>query len=404
MMRVNFKNIGKIDSAIINSDGLSVISGNNCSGKTTLARAIYSLLNSYSHMEEKIISQKVTKIVQLSITWFDKHIKLSSPSHLAQIRVEFINSMAHTVEGYHSGNIISDKTLIAMVDWANQLYEYTYEITDSDSDDESLFASMNKALNNKDEHYLLKIINENLDSSTTNISSLLNDEPSIISLDDGKSLVIKNNRAISSTIDISSFSKIDSPIYYNFCSHSRIINNSCVNSLKNLPILRNRDTLRDNFKEDEEAKESLLKMIESSINGRLVSSQGELKFKDFDKNKLLSIPHMGSSLFVFALIARLIENSSLKRGSTLILDAPSANLNHYWYDYLAQILYTLYQDLGINTILVTTNDLLIRAIENLKNDKESTSISFYLLKESSHKSNLVELSDNLESLYDELEQ
>ncbi|MBK5200817.1 MAG: hypothetical protein JJE21_04690 [Spirochaetaceae bacterium] len=398
-MKVKFINIGKVDVAELDNEGLSLVSGNNCSGKTTLVRALYSLLNSYANIESKITAIKVEKIVKLTIKWFDNSILMSNSTHLNEIRREFINSMSITIEGYPNGNIICDKTLIAMVDWSNQLYEYSYEFKINKNND-ALFEKMNKALNAPDREYITKIINENL-TNNGNINSVLNDEEATISIND-EVLTIKNNRVVNNSISISSLKKIEPPIYYNFCSESRVINEECVRKLNKLPIIRNIDTLSETFKVDEIAKGKLLKMIESSINGYIVTYNGELKFKDTEKDKLLSIPYMGSSIFLFAMIARLIENNSLTRGSTLILDAPVANLHSDWYEYLTRILFRMYRDLEINTVLVSTNPTLVKSIENVVNENGDVPTHFYLIREASHRSYSTEVSNDLELIYDEL--
>lgn len=398
-MKVKFNNIGKVGEAEIDNVGLSFISGNNCCGKTTLVRALYTLFISYENIESKIIKMKVTSIVELCCIWFDNNIFISNLSHLNEIRREFINSMSITIEGYPSGNLLSNKILIDMVDWANQLYEYSYDYKEY-KDNESLIEKMNKSLNKSDDEYLSKIINENI-YSNGNINSVINEDEAIISVSDEK-LIIKNNRVINNSISISNFDKVEAPIYYNFCSESRLINMECVNKLNNLAMIRNVDTLSKTYKEDEISKNKLLKMIESSINGHLLKSNGKLMFKDNTKDKLLSIPYMGSSIFIFAMIARLIENNSLKRGSTLILDSPVANLNSVWYEYLIKILFIMHRDLEINTIIASTNPQLLKAFENVSNENDDVPTHYYLMREVSHKSEVVELSGNLELLYDEI--
>lgn len=398
-MKVKLMNIGKVGLAKLDTDGLSIVSGNNCCGKTTLVRALYTIINSYANIESKITSLKVDRIVKLTIRWFDNSISMSNLSHLKEIKREFINSMGITIEGYHSGNIICDKTLIAMVDWANQLYEYSYKFTKNE-DNNKLFELMNNALNATDSEYITNIINENL-ASNGNINSVISDEEATIIINN-EVLTIKNNKVVKNSISLASLKNIQVPIYYNFCSESRLINEECVKKLNDLPMIRNIDTLSETFKVDEITKDKLLKLIESSINGHIVTYHGELKFKDTEKDRLLSIPYMGSSLFIFAMIARLIENNSLKRGSTLILDAPVANLHRDWYEYLTKVLFRLYRDLEINTILVSTNPVLVQAIENVVNENGDVPTHFYLMRESSHKSDLTEVNDNLELIYDEL--
>jgi ABC-type methionine transport system ATPase subunit len=402
-MNIQFNNVGKVKEAKINVDGICVISGSNCTGKTTLARCIYTTLDSYAEIKDKVTNLVVKQIVNLCIKWFSNSIKCNNRMHLEAIEREFINSMSITIQGYHvdSNNFIGEKTLLGMVDWANQMYEYSYEVVSCQSN-ANLLDKMNKILNQNHQYGVNAIINEAI-KENGNISSILNDDDSIITLDDGNSMSIKRGRIVENNIAEEFFAEIGSPVYYNFCSASNVFNEECREKLIELPRIYNRDTMIETFEKDESAKDRLLKMIESSINGHFVSQNGVLKFMDSNKAKPILVEHMGSSLFIFAMIARLLENNSLKRNSTLILDAPVANLQLEWYAYLAQILFMMKKELNIKTVVVTTNIRLIRSIENEKMESTDVSVSVYFLKEENHCSILKNVSNDVEELYEELE-
>lgn len=400
-MNIQFNNVGKVKEAGIKIDGISVISGNNCAGKTTLARAIYTTINAFTDMEEKIINLKVSTIVRLCIRWFENSVKCSHPMYFDNIQREFINSMSITIQGYHSGNVIAEPTLIKMVDWANQLYEYPYQIV-SDPQNEELFEQMNHALNQSDDDFMNSIINENL-KNNCNINSILNNEPATIVMEFGKKLTVAKNRVVENTINKELFEDMEGAIYHNFCSGSESFNDECNEKLATLPRIYNRDTLSGNFKKDQDAKDEILKMIEGSINGHFVSHNGVLKFKDLNKKNYVDVENMGSSLYIFAMIARLLENNSLKRNGTLILDAPVANLHLQWYEYLSQIFFTMYEKLNINTIVVTTNPKMIQSIIEEKQSNESVPVSLYYLEESDHSTTAKNVSNKLNLLYSKLE-
>jgi hypothetical protein len=402
-MNIQFNNVGKVREAKINIDGICVISGNNCTGKTTLARCIYTTLDSYAGIEDKVTNLVVNQIVSLCIKWFSNSIKCNNQMHLETIEREFINSMSITIQGYHfdSNNFIGEKTLLGMVDWANQMYEYTYDIVSCESN-VTLLNQMNKILNQNNQISVNTIINDKI-KENGNIQSVLNTDEAIIALSDGKAMSIKREKVVKNNIDQDYFSAIGFPVYYNFCSASNVFNEECREKLRELPRIYNRDTMSDTFKKDEKAKEKLLKMIESSINGHFISKNGVLKFKDSNKSKPILIEHMGSSLFIFAMIARLLENNSLKRNSTLILDAPVANLQIEWYAYLAQLLFMMQKELNIKTVVVTTNIRLIKSIENEKMGITDVPVSIYFLKEENHACVAKNVSNNVEELYEELE-
>lgn len=402
-MDIQFNNVGKIKEAKLNLDGICVISGSNCTGKTTLARCLYTTLDSYANIDDKVTNLIVTQIVKLCIKWFSNSIKCENMMNFENIEREFINSMSITIQGYHaeSNNYIGEKTLLTMVDWSNQLYEYPYEFV-SHEDNIKLLEKMNELLNQSKSLSINSIIEESI-KENGNINSDLNNDSAIITMSNGTSMAIKSGKIVENTIDDKVFSKISCPIYYNFCSASNIFNRFSRNKLSELPRIYNRDTMSETFKKDEDAKDSILKMIETSINGHFVSQNGVLKFKEANRDKPLLVENMGSSLFIFAMIARLLENNSLKRNSTIILDSPVANLQIEWYSYLSQILFTLYKELNIKSVLVTTNSKLIKSIENERMGSTDVPLSIYYLKEDNHCCTAKDVSESIEELYEELE-
>lgn len=52
-MEFSVRGIGIIKEADIKIDGLTVIAGSNNSGKTTVGRALYSIVNAVENLEEK---------------------------------------------------------------------------------------------------------------------------------------------------------------------------------------------------------------------------------------------------------------------------------------------------------------------------------------------------------------
>ena len=53
-MELQIKNIGMIRSAELNVDGISVVTGNNDSGKSTIGKALFSLCHGIQSYEKKI--------------------------------------------------------------------------------------------------------------------------------------------------------------------------------------------------------------------------------------------------------------------------------------------------------------------------------------------------------------
>lgn len=61
-MKLFIKNIGKIEYASVEIDGITVIAGENDMGKSTVGRTLFSIFNSFYNIDEQIQKEKVQSI------------------------------------------------------------------------------------------------------------------------------------------------------------------------------------------------------------------------------------------------------------------------------------------------------------------------------------------------------
>lgn len=53
-MKLHIENIGKLKSADVTLDGITVIAGKNNTGKSTVGKTLYCIFNSLYNIDEKI--------------------------------------------------------------------------------------------------------------------------------------------------------------------------------------------------------------------------------------------------------------------------------------------------------------------------------------------------------------
>ena len=58
-MRLKLKNIGKLKSADIELSGITVIGGENNTGKSTVGKALFSIFNTFYNKDQKIHDEYV---------------------------------------------------------------------------------------------------------------------------------------------------------------------------------------------------------------------------------------------------------------------------------------------------------------------------------------------------------
>lgn len=61
-MRLELENIGKLSKADIELNGITVIAGENNTGKSTVGKALYSIFNGLYNIENRIYEDKINSI------------------------------------------------------------------------------------------------------------------------------------------------------------------------------------------------------------------------------------------------------------------------------------------------------------------------------------------------------
>lgn len=87
-MKLVLKNIGKVQNATVEINGITVIAGENDTGKSTVGKALFSVFNSFYNIDEKITAEREGSIFnQLQAmsreACFDDYIHIS-PSKLVK--------------------------------------------------------------------------------------------------------------------------------------------------------------------------------------------------------------------------------------------------------------------------------------------------------------------------------
>ena len=61
-MQLKISNVGKIENAIIDVNGITVIAGENNAGKSTIGKTMFAIFNSMNNMDEKIAQERKNRI------------------------------------------------------------------------------------------------------------------------------------------------------------------------------------------------------------------------------------------------------------------------------------------------------------------------------------------------------
>lgn len=77
-MKIKIHNVGKLADATVEIDGITVIAGENDTGKSSVSKALYSVFSSFYHFNKSIYSQRKLEIADLLNSLLGKKIPLDT--------------------------------------------------------------------------------------------------------------------------------------------------------------------------------------------------------------------------------------------------------------------------------------------------------------------------------------
>lgn len=442
---LSIENLGKVEKAKINVKPLTIIAGENSSGKTFVTKSLYAILDTLS--TSHFANQLADKHNLLRHTFRRFSYSISNP---ANIDLDFFGYCEDSFE-----LIISMIETLSEADITEQeayIKNYLRELEVMDSEFSEYFESRLKY----QKFQKIKNLINHFKSSFKSLKKLFEDPTSVISssitetlltsikknfqIKDTNSLV-RNSQSKSAKIDISTVGdmQLDKKLGLKFNFTSTGI--SEVQKLSNIVFLDSpiymkiRKALekkeRDGHfmyrqREDENYLkgypeyveelyqyankeyigtpefDNISKDIQDAIHGKLTtSSSGELIYQDENENEIpFALTAMGISNI--GTIDLLLRNNIIKKGSFLIMDEPEVHLHPEWQVKLANILYELSKN-GVNVVIATHSLDFLKAFQVIsKKNEEAESIISYnkmpFLEEFSKKSELEKVKEILGDL------
>lgn len=423
-MQINLENVGIVKNSSIALDGLTVITGKNNSGKTTVGKTLYALLDAVSNIQQKAINDKYIYI-QRQIEKIDDTLevlrfirtpvfehRLDIFSNYPALKVlasrDYRHDLSHKEIEQYVHRLFDE--LIAfdtsLLEESNDLKVFQRYLRSRANDKESV--SLANMFNNQREQaisilnklfidlekdpelisYARESINQTLRLELANqIQPVsLPDTISRIQLFDNDSTYfsfsIANNNVVNdgSPAFISSpFKKvylIDDPFVLDEINSRRIVRDfdlDVVGSFLNPNrihshnyklkfVLKSRKSL--SVFEQTVLSDSLVEINEHFnrvIPGTFeFTSEGDYYVINGSK---LKISNLATGSKMFSIIKVLLDKGEIDNTTMLILDEPEAHLHPMWQNAFAEIIVMLVKKLGVNILLTTHSPNFMLALD-----------------------------------------
>ena len=423
-MNIKIENIGKIKSANIKFDGLTVIAGENDTGKSTVGKLLFAIIKALSKYENKIIEKKekliYKKIKDLyqNIIRYDLGIFLDTFQSLFFPNI-FYNELKQIIKEKDFFKL--DKTLDKRSSFLINFFKIYVEnggvLIDLIIELEDI---KEKILNQEDKKILIwKSLTQILYSEFYfEISPKNNNEKSLINLENLKKNIleieIEENKIIDLKVDDNLFlfddaTFVETPLFmqmYDLIKRANILfdkqeyENSSRVSL-HIKDLINKLEKASNFIDFGDENE-LLNNISEIIEGKFKFDYDNNDFIFSKKGKRIKTINTASGIKSFGIIQLLLQAEILDNNNLLIIDEPENHLHPEWQVKYAKIIIKLVEN-GIPVILSSHSPYMIQALKHFSDkSKISKRTNFYFAENKEDGSEIIDVTNNLNIIFQKL--
>lgn len=449
-MKIKLENIGVIEDSTINVNGITVITGRNNSGKTTLGKSLFSIFNAIEALYENSTTDISSYILsKLTINLLDSDLnKICRTTHgvLSKEKQQELDSIALLKEIY-SEDYPKFKSL---KDLSKYIDDVVYKIMSLSKSDikhldvrferSLLFKNLIDNFENIKEDFIQKC--QELKSEIEKYSDLVDYQnyKMILSLSEefeNQIAPVKIKEDLVSQIKVFDDEKEFSLDFYEtkhafhvhgdlalfdidnvvFIDDVNVINSICMHFQRNIMRRRSNVVLEEYIYvpgHNHCLQEKLQKLNKNSVsvnnNYSLIEEKINEAFSEnivLDDDSLvcesdkLNLSNLAMGSKIFAIIKMLLNNSSLNEKSLLILDEPEAHLHPNWQNILAEVIVILSNELNVKIVVTSHSSNFVLALQTFSMKYQySNNVDFYITEKiDDYRVNYKNVNDDLSVIY-----
>lgn len=413
-MKLKIKNFAKLNQADILVDGITVIAGENNTGKSTIGKILFSLFNAINNIDEKIFEQREEEIEDSCRMVLRDYFMQKSSVRSAVIRNA--SSVARQISSKIMGKINSDDFTEYMVrdilEESLDILPYT-KTEDQFDYNELLDLLVNKImtlLNISDEEITLEVLSRYFQKVFNNqINSLIQkNKDAELNLDikgNNIDLRFKNDECQDFKSNILIMHKaiyIENPF---------VIDN--LTKISNLNVMDEflKKLLKDNISQNimegiigsvlvKEKLEDINKALQNVVDGNIIFKQDNFYLEKEGFNEPISFNNLSTGLKAFVLLKMLLEKGALKEKDVLIFDEPEIHLHPQWQIVYAELIVLLQKHFDLSIIVATHSPYFLDAID-LYSVKYgiNTKVNYYLSSMENNYVNMELVTGQIDKIY-----
>lgn len=405
-MKLYLKNIGKIEEAFIELNGITVIAGENNTGKSTVGRALFAIFNSFANIQAQIEKERASSIENILVRFaLGTGVKLTDLSHVKDMALEILKNADKYKEDTGRGN--------------QELCDFVLQIpTEANKKEiEETVTSIRNVLNISEKQFVNTVVERNLDAEfygqTCNIfaESLgqicleIKNKKVMVDITGNGNLNVKNVDELSLHTEAI---YLDDPFVLDDSEHILILYTSedsdhRTHLKRKLFAEKRKGNLADEIIAKEKL-EQIYEKISTVCTGEIIrGKRAEIGYRLETSNKVLNAKNLSTGLKTFAILKTLLMNGTIEQNGTIILDEPEIHLHPEWQLLFAELIVLIQKEFGVHVLLNTHSPYFLNAIEVYAAKYDVTDKCKYYLAELSGNSSIVrDVSENTEAIYSKL--
>lgn len=400
-MKLSIRNVGKLKEADVEINGITVITGENDTGKSTVGKVLWSVFNSFFEIKKQIRTDKISSILE----------ELRRVSSIQDIR----NNLAH------SSIVEYDLDLNDFLKQLEKKLEVLNDVRglDDESKDElkDTLKKIKKRINLSDDEIMKEItqinFNKEFNSQINNLNFLEEGNIDLKIKNKNINLIISNDK-----IQIKDFFSLyenvmllDNPRIIDNLSENIILSANKIFSIienlhnsKFISMLRNdkSSTATDNIL-NEEKLFKIEEKLNKIVDGKFLKKDFGVYFYRNKSGKEINIKNLSTGFKVFSIIKLLIQNNQLRENGTIILDEPEIHLHPEWQLKFAELIVLLQKEFGMHILLTTHSPYFLNAIEVFsERHKIDDKCKYYVAENEGNSSIIKDVTGNTREIYRKL--
>ena len=400
-MKLSIRNVGKLKEADVEINGITVITGENDTGKSTVGKVLWSVFNGFYEIDEKVYNEKVSELEKI----IDEIIKENVYKNLSMDYNSFFEIFNSTREKIaiellkNNKNYSEDEIKIIINNYKKDLkienisnfvqkINETLKISDKEIIKVIVSRIMNKEFHNQ--------INAVFSKEKMNIGEI-----SLKIKDKEIDLKIENNEIS----DVQNYFLINKETMY--------IDNPFILDSYDFEGENHQTHLATNvFSENENSVISEIKVkkklnniyqkLNSVLSGEILENKNS-KFVYRKNGEDIDLKNLSTGLKTFAIIKMLLQNGTLEENGTIILDEPEIHLHPEWQLKFAELIVLLQREFGMHILLTTHSPYFLNAIEVFsERHKIDDKCKYYVAENEGNSSIIKDVTGNTREIYRKL--